>query len=865
MSRKMQLRFDKDLFKRSVEYNVRTMYRREMSEATRQQVFQASAYALKDQIIDNWMRTQKAFEEKNPNTLYYLSMEFLMGRAFGNDLINLQAFAPVQEALAELGFDINEVEDEEPDPALGNGGLGRLAACFLDSLATLNYPAYGCGIRYRYGMFKQEIRDGYQVEVPDNWLENGNPFELRRPEYTQEVHFGGYVTSYQAENGRTMFRQEGYSAVKAIPYDMPVVGYGNGFVDTLRIWDAEPVESFHLDSFDKGDYQKAVEEANLARTICEVLYPCDDHIQGKELRLKQQYFFVSASVQLAIKRFMSRNQDIHDLPEKAVFQMNDTHPTLTVPELMRILLDEYGLEWDDAWSIVNRCCAYTNHTIMAEALEKWPIDLFARLLPRIYQIVEEINRRFEIQVHQKYDNTGADVNYKLSKMAIVYDGQIRMANMAIVAGFSVNGVAQLHTEILKKESLHEFYEMYPEKFNNKTNGITQRRFLAHANPLLSQWITDQIGDEWITDLPHIAELKTFVDDEKYQKEFMNIKYRNKVRLAKYIQEHNGITVDPRSIFDVQVKRLHEYKRQLLNILHVMYVYNQLKKNPNLDYPKHTFIFGAKAAAGYVNAKLTIKLINSVADVINNDPSIQDKIKVVFIEDYRVSNAEIIFAAADISEQISTASKEASGTGCMKLMLNGAVTIGTMDGANVEIAQEVGAENMFIFGLSSQEVIQYENHGGYNPMEIFNSDSNVREVLVQLVDGTYSKDNPERFRPLYNALLYGENGSPADRYFILKDFESYADAQRRIVDAYRDQRGWAKMAMLNTASAGKFSSDRTIEEYVRDIWKLEKVYPVPEEEVAPVAAQTKTTARKTAARKSKKADAQPAKGKDQQGR
>jgi starch phosphorylase len=865
MSRKMQLRFDKDLFKRSVEYNVRTMYRREMSEATRQQVFQASAYALKDQIIDNWMRTQKAFEEKNPKTLYYLSMEFLMGRAFGNDLINLQAFAPVQEALAELGFDINEVEDEEPDPALGNGGLGRLAACFLDSLATLNYPAYGCGIRYRYGMFKQEIRDGYQVEVPDNWLENGNPFELRRPEYTQEVHFGGYVTSYQAENGRTMFRQEGYSAVKAIPYDMPVVGYGNGFVDTLRIWDAEPVESFHLDSFDKGDYQKAVEEANLARTICEVLYPCDDHIQGKELRLKQQYFFVSASVQLAIKRFMSRNQDIHDLPEKAVFQMNDTHPTLTVPELMRILLDEYGLEWDDAWSIVNRCCAYTNHTIMAEALEKWPIDLFARLLPRIYQIVEEINRRFEIQVHQKYDNTGADVNYKLSKMAIVYDGQIRMANMAIVAGFSVNGVAQLHTEILKKESLHEFYEMYPEKFNNKTNGITQRRFLAHANPLLSQWITDQIGDEWITDLPHIAELKTFVDDEKYQKEFMNIKYRNKVRLAKYIQEHNGITVDPRSIFDVQVKRLHEYKRQLLNILHVMYVYNQLKKNPNLDYPKHTFIFGAKAAAGYVNAKLTIKLINSVADVINNDPSIQDKIKVVFIEDYRVSNAEIIFAAADISEQISTASKEASGTGCMKLMLNGAVTIGTMDGANVEIAQEVGAENMFIFGLSSQEVIQYENHGGYNPMEIFNSDSNVREVLVQLVDGTYSKDNPERFRPLYNSLLYGENGSPADRYFILKDFESYADAQRRIVDAYRDQRGWAKMAMLNTASAGKFSSDRTIEEYVRDIWKLEKVYPVPEEEVAPVAAQTKTTARKTAARKSKKADAQPAKGKDQQGR
>ncbi len=845
-----QFKFDKDLFKRSVVYNVRTRYRREMSEATEQQVFQAAALAVEDQLIDCWMRTQKAFEEENPKTLYYLSMEFLMGRAFGNDLVNLEAFDEVKSALKELGFDINRIEDQEPDPALGNGGLGRLAACFLDSLATLNYPAYGCGIRYRYGMFKQQIRDGYQVEVPDNWLENGNPFELRRPEYTQEIHFGGYVTSYQ-KDGRTLFRQEGYSAVRAIPYDMPVVGYGNGFVDTLRIWDAEPVESFHLDSFDKGDYQKAVEEENLARTICEVLYPCDDHIQGKELRLKQQYFFVSASVQLAVKKYMTRNKDIHSLPEKVVFQMNDTHPTLTVPELMRILMDDYELGWDEAWQIVTHCTAYTNHTIMSEALEKWPIELFSRLLPRVYQIVEEINRRFIEDLHRRYDNTGVDVNQKIAKMAIIYNGQIRMANMAIIAGYSVNGVARLHTEILKKETLHDFYELYPEKFNNKTNGITQRRFLLHANPLLSDWITDHIGDEWITNLSAISGLKVYADSKRAQKEFMTIKYKNKVRLAKYIEEHNGITVDPHSIFDVQIKRLHEYKRQLLNILHVMYVYNQLKANPNMDYPKHTFIFGAKAAAGYRNAKLTIKLINSVADVINNDPSINDRIKVVFIEDYRVSNAELIIAAADISEQISTASKEASGTGCMKLMLNGAVTIGTMDGANVEMAEEMGRENMFVFGLSSQDVINYENHGGYDPNEIFNNDGNVRQVLVQLINGTYSHDNPELFRPLYDSLLRATPGCPADRYFILKDFESYAQAQRDIVAAYEDPERWAKMAILNTASAGKFSSDRTIQEYVDDIWHLTPVYPdgLPTRKITKPAAKkpaAKTTARKTTA-------------------
>ena len=723
----------------------------------------------------------------------------------------------MKEALEELGFDLNAIEDQEPDPALGNGGLGRLAACFLDSLATLGYPAYGCGIRYHYGMFKQKIQDGYQVEVPDEWLKNGYPFELRRPEYATEVKFGGYVkTEWDGE--RNHFVQEGYQSVLAVPYDMPIVGYGNNVVNTLRIWDAQPIDTFSLSAFDKGDYQKAVEQENLAKNLVEVLYPNDNHYAGKELRLKQQYFFISASLQVALKKFKETNDDIHKLPEKIVFQMNDTHPTVAVAELMRLLLDQEGLNWDEAWGITTKCCAYTNHTIMAEALEKWPIELFSRLLPRVYQIVEEINRRFLIEVQNKYPN-----NYeKVKKMAIIFDGQVKMAHLAIVAGYSVNGVAKLHTEILKNQELKDFYEMMPEKFNNKTNGITQRRFLLHGNPLLADWITEQIGDEWITDLPHLAKLKVYVDDPKFQQEFMNIKYQNKLRLAKYIKEHNGIDIDPRSIFDVQVKRLHEYKRQLLNILHVMYLYNQLKDNPNMDMVPRTFIFGAKAAAGYQIAKKTIKLINSVADVINNDKSINGKLKVVFIEDYRVSNAELIFAAADVSEQISTASTEASGTGNMKFMLNGALTLGTMDGANVEIVEEVGKENAFIFGLSADEVINYENNGGYNPEEIFNTDQDIRRVLMQLINGYYSPQDPELFRDIYNSLLNTKNSAKADTYFILKDFRSYAEAQKRVEAAYRDENWWARAAMLNTASAGKFSSDRTIEEYVRDIWHLEKI-------------------------------------------
>ena len=810
--------FKKEAFKKSVKDNVKFLYRKTIEEATQEQIFQAVSYSVKDVIIDNWLATQKAYDEQDPKIVYYMSMEFLMGRALGNNLINLCAYGEVKEALEELGFDLNCIEDQEPDPALGNGGLGRLAACFLDSLATLNYAAYGCGIRYHYGMFKQKIQNGYQIEVPDNWLKNGYPFELRRPEYAKEVHFGGYVrVEYDPEKGGSKFIHEGYQAVKAIPYDMPITGYDNDVVNTLRIWDAEPIVDFELDSFDKGDYKKAVEQENLARNIVEVLYPNDNHYAGKELRLKQQYFFVSASLQAAIAKYKKKHGDIHKLYEKVTFQMNDTHPTVAVAELMRILMDEEGLGWDEAWEVTTKSVAYTNHTIMSEALEKWPIELFSRLLPRVYQIIEEINRRFILAIQAKYPG-----NYeKIKKMAIIYDGQVKMAHLAIAAGYSVNGVARLHTEILKNQELKDFYEMMPKKFNNKTNGITQRRFLLHANPLLADWITEHIGPDWITDLPQLKKLAVYADDEKALQEFMNIKFKNKERLAKYILEHNGVEVDPHSIFDVQVKRLHEYKRQLLNILHVIYLYNQIKMHPEMEFYPRTFIFGAKASAGYATAKKIIKLINSVADVVNNDASINGKIKVVFIENYRVSNAEWIFAAADVSEQISTASKEASGTGNMKFMLNGAPTLGTMDGANVEIVEEVGAENAFIFGLSSDEVINYENNGGYDPNVIYNTDEEIRQVLMQLINGTFSNDT-ELFRDLYDSLLNTKNTDRADRYFILADFRSYADAQKRVEAAYRDEKGWAKKALLNTACSGKFTSDRTIQEYVDDIWHLDKV-------------------------------------------
>ena len=810
--------FDKAQFIKDVQDNVKNLYRITIKEATQQEIFQAVSFTVKDVIIDEWLATQRSFDKQDPKMVYYMSMEFLMGRALGNNLINLKAYKQVKEALEEMGLNLDVIEDQEPDPALGNGGLGRLAACFMESLATLGYAAYGCGIRYRYGMFKQKIKDGFQVEVPDNWLKDGYPFELRRPEHACEVKFGGYVRAEAGENGRTRFIQEGYQSVNAVPYDMPIIGYGNNVVNTLMIWDAEPMNCFELDSFDKGDYHKAVEQENLAKNLVEVLYPNDNHIAGKELRLKQQYFFVSASVQRAVARFKKNHPDIHQLPEKVTFQLNDTHPTVAVAELMRVLLDEEGLEWDEAWEITTKTCAYTNHTIMAEALEKWPIEIFSRLLPRIYQIVEEINRRFILEIEKKYPGN----QEKVRKMAIVYDGQVKMAHLAIAAGYSVNGVARLHTEILKNQELKDFYEMFPQKFNNKTNGITQRRFLMHGNPLLADWVSNKIGEDWITNLKHLKKLEIYADDKKAQQEFMQIKYQNKLRLAEYIQKHNGVEVDPRSIFDVQVKRLHEYKRQLLNILHVMYLYNQLKEHPEMEFYPRTFIFGAKAAAGYKNAKLTIKLINSVADVINNDPSINGKIKVVFIEDYRVSIAEWIFAAADVSEQISTASKEASGTGNMKFMLNGALTLGTMDGANVEIVEEVGEENAFIFGMSSDEVIEHEQKRDYNPMDIFNQDQDIRKVLMELINGFYSPNDPELFRDLYNSLLNTQCTQFADTYFILADFRSYAEAQKRVMEAYKDEEGWAKSAILNVANSGKFSSDRTIQEYVDDIWHLDKV-------------------------------------------
>ena len=812
-------RFEKEVFKEIVRDNVKTLYRKKIEEATQQQIFQAVSYAVKDIIIDDWLATQAEYRKQDAKTVYYMSMEFLMGRALGNNLINMTAYGDVREALEEMNIDLNVIEDQEPDAALGNGGLGRLAACFLDSLATLNYPAYGCGIRYRYGMFKQKIENGYQIETPDDWLKEGNPFELRRQEYAKEVRFGGTIRfEKDPETGRDKFIQENYESVRAIPYDMPIVGYGNHVVNTLRIWDAEPITNFSLESFDRGDYHKAVEQENLAKMIVDVLYPNDNHYAGKELRLKQQYFFISASLQALIAKYKKDHDDIKKLYEKVAIQMNDTHPTVAVPELMRLLIDVEGLTWEEAWEVTTKTCAYTNHTIMAEALEKWPIDLFSKLLPRIYQIVQEIDRRFLQEVRAKYPGN----EEKVRKVAILRDNQVRMAHMAIIAGFSVNGVARLHTEILKNQELKDFYDMMPEKFNNKTNGITQRRFLLHGNPLLADWITERIGDGWITDLSLIGNLKPLVNDERARKEFMQIKYQNKVRLAKYIKENNGIDVDPTSIFDVQVKRLHEYKRQLLNILHIMYLYNQIKEHPEMSFYPRTFIFGAKAAAGYLRAKETIKLINSVADVVNNDRSINGKLKVVFIEDYRVSNAELLFAAADVSEQISTASKEASGTGNMKFMLNGAPTLGTMDGANVEIVEEVGAENAFIFGLTSEEVINYEKNGGYNPIDIYFNDWELKRVVDQLMDGTYAGGTHEMYKNLYNSLLNTHCTNRPDTYFILKDFRAYAEAQKKVEAAYRDVQRWSKMAMMNTACSGKFTSDRTIEEYVKDIWKLEKV-------------------------------------------
>ena len=812
------LTIDKEILKRSMKEYLQLQMVSGVEEATPEQIYMALSMALKEQFMEAWTETQKRVKAEDRKMVYYMSMEFLMGRALGNNLINLGAQQAVRELMEEYGIDLNVIEDQERDWALGNGGLGRLAACFLDSLASLGYPAYGCGIRYKYGMFRQVIENGYQKEVPDNWLKNGNPFEVRRASHTKEIRFGGYTRGEYDESGRVRFLHEGYYSVLAVPYDMPVIGYENGIIDTLRIWSAEPVEQLELSSFDAGDYAGADAAKNTAETICKVLYPNDNHYTGKELRLKQQYFFVSATLQRAVERYMETHEDIHGLPEKVCIQMNDTHPAVSVAELMRILLDDYDLEWEEAWEITRKTCAYTNHTIMAEASEKWPIDLFSRLLPRIYQIVDEINRRFVSEVRRRYPGDES----KIRAMAILYEGQVRMAPLAIVGSYSVNGVAALHTEILEKREFKDFFEMMPEKFSNKTNGVTQRRFLLHGNPLLAEWITKHIGEGWITDLSQLKNLLPLAADPNARSEFRAIKRQNKLRLAEYIKEHNGIEVDPDSIFDVQVKRLHEYKRQLLNILHVMYLYNKLSDFPDMAFVPRTFIFGAKASSGYHLAKLTIKLINNVAQVVNNDPRIQGKLKVVFIEDYRVSNAEIIFAASDVSEQISTASKEASGTGNMKFMMNGALTLGTMDGANVEIVEEVGRENAFIFGMSAEEVMEHERRHDYDPMTVFRENDELRRVVMQLVNGFYSPEDPELFRPLYDSLLTDKVSGRADTYFNLLDFASYAEAQERVEAAYKSREKWAAMAIRNVACSGKFSSDRTIEEYVKDIWKLEKM-------------------------------------------
>ena len=808
---------DKFELKEMIISYLKKQYRKTLENATKDELYQAVVFAVKDIINDKWIRTYEEYNNQDSKIVYYLSMEFLMGRFLGNSLINLSMDKIIKEVFDEFGIDYNAVEDAEPDPGLGNGGLGRLAACFLDSLTTLSLPAYGCGIRYHYGIFKQTIENGYQIEKPDNWLENGDPWSVKLNDYTIEVKFGGTVRAVPKDNGEYRFIQENYNSVIAIPYDYPVVGYNNNNINTLRLWDAKSKNEFDLQSFNEGNYQKAVEEQNLANTLTDVLYPADEHYAGKELRLKQQYFFISATVQRVVQKFKTRHSDFNLMPEKVAFQLNDTHPSVAVAELMRVLVDENDLPWDKAWNITQKVCAYTNHTIMSEALEKWPIELFSRLLPRIYQIVEEINRRFCIDLMNRYGNN----HDKIRKMAIVADGQIKMAHLAIVGSHSVNGVAELHTEILKTQELKDFYDFFPDKFNNKTNGITQRRWLLHSNPNLADLITSYIGNGWITDLSQLERLLPLAEDEKFQKRFMDIKLANKVKLADYIYKTKNIKIDPNSIFDIQVKRLHEYKRQLLNILHIIYLYNKLKSNPGLDITPRTFIFGAKSAASYHRAKLIIKLINDVADVINNDTSINNKIKVVFMENYRVTLAEMLIPAADVSEQISTASKEASGTGNMKFMLNGAITIGTLDGANVEIKEEVGDENIFIFGLKANEVIKKYNDNSYDPWLIYNMDQEIRMALTTLINGTFSSKDTERFREIYECLLNGVNGR-ADEYFILEDFKSYANAQEEVDKAYKDKTKWAKMAIINTAKSGKFSSDRTILEYANEIWNLKPV-------------------------------------------
>ena len=803
-------RFDKKLFKQEVLNNLKTQFRVELDNASQQQIYQAVAYALKEWIIEDWMDTQKTYEEKDPKILYYMSMEFLMGRALGNNLINMSMYGEVKEALDELGVDLNAVEDQEPDPALGNGGLGRLAACFLDSLATLGYAAYGCGIRYQYGMFKQKIKDGYQIEVPDEWLKNGNPFELKRPEYAKEVRFGGNIrTEYDEATGRTNFIQENYQSVMAVPFDYPIVGYGNHIVNTLRIWDAEAITDFQLDSFDKGEYDKAVEQKNLAKNIVEVLYPNDNHYEGKELRLKQQYFFVSASLQAAVAKYKKNHDDITKLYEKMTIQMNDTHPTVSVAELMRILMDEEGLGWDEAWEVTTKTCAYTNHTIMAEALEKWPIDLFSKLLPRVYQIVEEIDRRFVNKIREMYPGN----EEKVKKMAILWDGQVRMAHMAIAAGYSVNGVAKLHTEILKNQELKDFYQMMPEKFNNKTNGITFRRWLLHCNRELAQYIESLIGPGFKKDADELEKLLKYKDNKKVLAKLEEIKHNRKLDLKQFLYETQNIALDENSIIDVQVKRLHEYKRQQMNALYAIYKYMDIKSGNKPKTPI-TMVFGAKAAPAYIIAKDIIHLILCLQELIDNDPEVSPYFKVIMLENYNVSKAAKVIPAADISEQISLASKEASGTGNMKFMLNGALTLGTEDGANVEIGDLVGKENIYIFGKKPQDVIDLYADAAYCSKDIYDEDPEIAKLVDFIVsDELLAIGDKVCLERLYKEILN------KDWFMTLLDLKEYIKTKERVYKDYENKDAWNKKCLINIAKAGFFSSDRTIAQYNEDIWHL----------------------------------------------
>ncbi|NLK45605.1 MAG: glycogen/starch/alpha-glucan phosphorylase [Treponema sp.] len=812
------MKFNANEFKENITARLKRQYGKDITQANSHDLFDAVAASTQELIMDNWMRTRREYEKKPTRQMYYLSAEFLMGRALSNNLINTLIKDSVIDVLKSLNIDYNMVENQEPDAGLGNGGLGRLAACFLDSLATLDYPGHGYGIRYEYGMFEQHIENGYQVEYPDNWLAHRDPWEVKRSDLAVIVKFGGNVAVAKWPNDTNRFYIENSEDIIATPYDMPIVGYDTNTVNTLRLWQASSPNGFDLQLFNDMQYIRAVERQVEAENISRVLYPNDYGPSGKTLRLKQQYFFSSASLQDLVRRFVSEHgTDFRKFPDYHVIQLNDTHPVVAIPELMRILMDEHGLGWDEAWSIVTKTFAYTNHTILAEALEKWPINIFQGLLPRVYQIVEEINRRLIMELRDKYPTDYS----KQNKMSIINNGMIHMAWLAIHACFSVNGVAALHSEILKTQELKDWYDLYPKKFNNKTNGVTQRRWLLCANPELAKFISAKIGDGWQKDLSKLKGLEKFANDETSLKEIIAIKQANKVRLATYLKETQNEFLDPESMFDVQIKRLHEYKRQLLNVLHIMYLYNRLLDDPTYNPPARTFIFGAKAASGYRRAKTIIKLINTVAERINNDRRVRGKLRVVFVENYRVSVAEKIFPASDVSEQISTAGKEASGTGNMKFMMNGAITVGTLDGANIEIVEEVGNENAFIFGLTAEEILKIENEHSYNPQKYIDRNPHLAKVMNQLIDGAYDS-SLQLFREIYDSLVYGVEGQRPDIYYVLADFAAYVEAQEKVAEAYSDKMKWAKMALLNIARSGKFSSDRTIEDYVRDIWKLKRV-------------------------------------------